>query len=331
MKEVIRIESMIFLVDSDKKKGYLTKLEKTNKLATFELYRKLLNKLDEFEEYKGISATNMTKLDFIEFLTTLNSSSLSVLYTYKSALNSYLIFATDKQKFTIGILELEKITQDDLLDCINKSAESQQFITEDEYFDILVGDDGNWQDKAVLVLLWNGIKGETQFSEILNLKKLDIDIFKNTIKVEDRIVEITNFEMDVIKNAIHERIYVKKKMDKKGLISTVESEYVEGEYLIKNTIGRYNKYTETNQCGYGTFANRMTKFYNITLKQSNLTNQRVYKSAIYYRMLKENGRLLTLGELLEYLDKHNLRISQSNFYREQEIMYNKMVEQGIFK
>lgn len=329
MKEVIKIESMIFLVDSDKKKGYLTKLEKTSKLATFELYRKLLNKLDEFEEYKGISATNMTKLDFVEFLTMLNSSSLSVLYTYKSALNSYLIFATDKQKFTIGILELEKITQDDLLDCINQSAESQQFITENEYFDILLGNDGNWQDKAVLVLLWNGIKGEKQFSEILNLKKSDVDINNNTIKVEDRIVEITDVEMEVIQSAIYEKIYVKKKMDKKGLITTIESEYSEGEYLIKNTIGRYNKYTESNQCGYGTFANRMTKFYNITLKQSNLTNQRVYKSAIYHRMLKEFKRLLTLGELIEYLDKHNLIISQSNFYREQEIMYDKMVKQGI--
>ena len=74
------------------------------KKKTFELYSKLIDKLDEFEDYKGVRAINMTKLDFMEFLTSLSSSSLSVLYTYKSAISSYLIFATDKQNFTIGFI-----------------------------------------------------------------------------------------------------------------------------------------------------------------------------------------------------------------------------------
>ena len=110
----------IYMIEKEKKNAYLESIKLKNEPKTYELYSKLIDKLDEFEDYKGVHATNMTKLDFMEFLTSLSSSSLSVLYTYKSAINSYLMFATDKQNFTLGLLELDKITQDDLLECINK-------------------------------------------------------------------------------------------------------------------------------------------------------------------------------------------------------------------
>ena len=45
--------------------------------------------------------------------------------------------------FTLGLLELDKITQDDLLECINKKAELMQFITESEYYEILMKVDDN--------------------------------------------------------------------------------------------------------------------------------------------------------------------------------------------
>ena len=200
----------IFLVDNDKKNKYLENIKIRNEQKTYELYSKLIFKLDEFEEYKGVQAVNMTKLDFMEFLTSLNSSSLSVLYTYKSAINSYLLSATDRQKFTIGLMELDKITQDDLLECINEKAELLQFITEEEYYDIITQDVGNYQDKLVIILLWNKIKGKKSFSDLLNLKVSNVDLVNKTIEYKNNIIQLSDTEIEVVKVETY-NVLVKRK------------------------------------------------------------------------------------------------------------------------
>ena len=319
----------IFLIDNDKKNKYLEDIKIKNEQKTYDLYSKMIFKLDEFEDYKGVQAINMTKLDFMEFLTSLNSSSLSVLYTYKSAINSYLLSATDRQKFTIGLMELDKITQDDLLECINEKAELLQFITEKEYYDIITQDVGNYQDKLVIILLWNKIKGKKSFSDLLDLKTSNVDLINKTIKYKNKIIKLSDIEIDVVKKAMIEQFYIRRTMTKKGVINESEVEYLVGEYLVKATAGSTNTEVDDNQCTYGTFANRMSKYYNIVLQRSGLTNQRVYKSSVYYYMLKEYERKLSLGELTEYLKKHGERVSLSNMYREQDVMFDKMKEQGV--
>lgn len=326
----------IYLVDKEKKYVYLETIKLKNEEKTVELYSKVIDKLDEFENYKGIQATNMTKLDFMEFLTSLNSSSLNVLYTYKSAINSYLIFATDKRHFTIGLLELEKITQNDLLECINQKTESIQFITESEYYDIITKVDektgesvGNYQDKLVIILLWNKIKGKNQFSDLLDLKVSDVNFQNKTIKNKNKIIQLSDIEFDIVEKAIEEPFYVRRTMDKKGFINKALVEYLGGNYLVKATAGSTNLEVDDNQCTYGTFANRMSKYYNIVLQRSGLTNQRVYKSSVYYYMLLEYGRKLSLGELTDYLKERGEKVSLSNMYREQDIMFAKMEEQGV--
>lgn len=319
----------IFLVDNDKKNKYLEEIKIRNEQKTYDLYSKLIFKLDEFEEYKGVQAVNMTKLDFMEFLTSLNSSSLSVLYTYKSAINSYLLSATDRQKFTIGLLELDKITQDDLLECINEKAELLQFITEKEYYGIITQDVGNYQDKLVILLLWNKIKGKKNFSDLLNLKVSDVDLINKTIKNKNKIIKLSDIEIDVVKKAMMEQSYIRRTMDKKGVINESEVDYLVGDYLVKATAGSTNIEVDNNQCTYGTFANRMSKYYNIVLQRSGLTNQRVYKSSVYYYMLKEYKRKLSLNELTDYLKERGEKVSLSNMYREQDVMFDKMKEQGV--
>lgn len=319
----------IFLIDNDKKNKYLEDIKIKNEQKTYDLYSKMIFKLDEFEDYKGVQAINMTKLDFMEFLTSLNSSSLSVLYTYKSAINSYFLSATDRQKFTIGLMELDKITQDDLLECINEKAELLQFITEKEYYDIITQDVGNYQDKLVIILLWNKIKGKKSFSDLLDLKTSNVDLINKTIKYKNKIIQLSDIEIDVVKKAMIEQFYIRRTMTKKGVINESEVEYLVGEYLVKATAGSTNTEVDDNQCTYGTFANRMSKYYNIVLQRSGLTNQRVYKSSVYYYMLLEYKRKLSLGELTDYLKKHGERVSLSNMYREQDVMFDKMKEQGV--
>lgn len=324
-------DKIIFRIEQDKKLNYIEYIKQRNETKTFELYKKLIDKLDEYEEYKGVLARNMTKIDFLNFFTMLNSSSLSVLFTYKSAINSYLIYDSDIQQFTMGILELAKITPDELISCINKNAESMQFITEEEYYKILRGDKGNWQDKLVLVLLWNGIKGERNFDEILNLKNEDVDLKNHSIYVNNRVVKLdTDLELEIIKNAMEEKVYIKTSIDSEGIENQSPLDYKDGIYLVKATDGTNNRSLESNQCTFGTFANRMSKFYNLVLRMSGLSNARIYKSSVYYHMLKEHGRKLQLKEITHYFYINNFKISLSNSGREQDVMYKKMEEQGIF-
>jgi len=126
-----------------------------------------------------------------------------------------------------------------------------------------------------------------------------------------------------------EQFYIRRTMNKKGVVNESEVEYLVGDYLVKATAGSTNTEVDNNQCTYGTFANRMSKYYNIVLQRSGLTNQRVYKSSVYYYMLKEYERKLSLGELTDYLKKHGEKVSLSNMYREQDVMFDKMKEQGV--
>ena len=73
----------------------------------------------------------------------------------------------------------------------------------------------------------------------------------------------------------------------------------------------------------------MVKYFNLVLKKSELTGLKIYKSSIYYHMLLEYDRKLEYGEIIEYSKKNNVRLSLSNYDREQNIMYNKLVEQGL--
>lgn len=326
----------LFNVDNQMKIDYLKSIKFNYEKATYQLYTKLIYKLDEFEHYKGTSAMNMTKADFIELLTSLNSTSLSVLYTYKSAISSYLIFAMDAQKFRIGILQIDNITKEDLIECINTKWEAKQFITEEEYYELLQDTDkngnfnGNYQDKLVLVLLWNKIKGERNYSEILNLKKQNVDLENRTITLPDRKVKLSEREIEIVKKAMNEKYYIKTTLNKDHTITKNDTDYVTTDYLIRSTIGSRNTNMENNdRIPSSSFANRLSKYFNIALKRSELTGLKIYKSSIYYYMILEYKRVLTTGELQDYLEIHNLRLSLSSSYREQEIMYNKLLEQGL--
>lgn len=328
------MDKVNFFIEEEKKRDFLKNVKDRYSKATYELYGKLILKLDEFEKYKNISAISMTKSDFLELLTSLNSTSLSVLYTYKSAISSYLLFNSDSSRFKIGVLELDKVTKEDLEDCINTRAEERQFITKDEYYDLLKDAEegkfnGNYQDKLILVLLWNKIKGEKNYSEILDIKEEDVDFEKRIIALPDRIVKFTKFEMNIIKKAMYEKQYIKTTVNKDHTITRTVTEYAKTDYLVKVTAGSRNANMDTDKIPYSTLANRMSRYFNIVLKRSELTGLKVYKSSIYYYMILEHRRVLTTSELQEYLNKHNLRLSLSSSYREQEIMYNKLVEQGL--
>lgn len=311
-----------FYVDNEKKVMYLKNLKINYKTKTYNRYLIGLNKLDSFEKEKNLSASNMNKYDFIEFLSSYNSSSLNSLYSYKSEISSYLKFIKSNNQF-----EVDEINQYDLTECINFNAES--FITEKEYHDILENKKGNWQDKLAVVLLWNKIKGKNNFNNLLNIKISDVDLYNKTINDNGKITHLQEFEIEIVKKAINEQVYIRTTKEKNE-ISEVKVDFLTGDYLVKATVGTTNKMVETNQCTYGTFKNRMNKYFNLVLKKTGLTNARVFKSSVFYYMLRDFGRKLTTSEMEEYAANKNIEFTPSNCYRIQDIMYEKMEKENLF-
>lgn len=320
----------IFKFDNIKKNEFLKNVKESYELATYNSYYHLIHKVDEFENYKGFSVLNMSKADFLELFTLFNTSNLSVLYSYRSAIIKYLLYQTNSEYFRIGILELDSIKKEDLIDCLNTRVEDKQFITKKEYYELLDNPNGNYQDKLVVVLLWNKIRGSNDFSEIRNLKTKDVNVVKNLISIEDRVIELTEKEMNIIINAMIEQHYKIINIKKDHTVVVNEIEYLEGDYLVKATSGTRNANSTDNMCPYSSLANRLSKYFRFALGRAELSGVKIYKSSSYYYMLLEYGRKLTQGEFVEYKTKNNLKLTLSNYKREQDIIFNKMMDEGLF-
>lgn len=114
-------------------------------------------------------------------------------------IKKYLIF--------IGNRVYRDINKNDLLDIENGTL---RYIP---YEEVIMGVNvfENYLDKAIVLLLRNGLKGE----EIINIKMDDINVEKNEIKLEDKKIILDDYTMGIIDKASKERgykMYVKEKV-----------------------------------------------------------------------------------------------------------------------
>jgi hypothetical protein len=316
-----------FKVESNKKHNYLENVKLNNEQNTFELYLKLIYKLDKFEKEIGKTAESMNKKEFLEFFKSLNSTSYNVLCTNKSTISGYLFFIKDENKLTIGLNELKKITTNELSECVVILIEKLKYITEKEYYEIIQDNRGNYQDKAVIVLLWNKVKGKHKCSEILNLKISDIDVKNRQIMVGDKNIKLKEIEMDIINKAINEQIYKKTTMERSGKVKKTEVTCLIGDYVIKTTEWRKTRKStklNSNQCLYSTFANRMSTYFSLVLGRSELEIGNIYKSRIYYRLVEKYGIKITRKEFKEFLQTEGVKAAETGNKRIIKIMYDKI-------
>ena len=139
-----------------------------------------------------------------------------------SLLKKYLIY--------IGNTTYREITKEDLED-IDSSV--LRYIP---YEEVILGLDifENYIDKAIVLLLRNGIRSE----EYRLIKHEDIDVENNTIKLENRVVRVDDYTMDILIKAMNERGY---KMNIKDKSNYNYYHYnMESPYLIKNRRNKYN-------------------------------------------------------------------------------------------
>ena len=189
--------------DLDFKFEYLKKLlEKDYSVRTanqsISLFKNIARWEDLFE--KDIYNFNLeeTQIVFKDF----RKPSLTALCAEKSILDKYLYFAYEHKMINLAMHPSFNLKRKDLGDFINKKSRKNKYLTYKEYKELLE-ECYNYQDKVLIVLLWNGFYNK-ELELIRSLKASDINLECKRIDVEgyDHII-FEDIEIDILQNAAY--------------------------------------------------------------------------------------------------------------------------------
>lgn len=196
--------------------------EKEMSESTRKSYITLFKNIEAHETTINRTIEDWSKEDCLNMLSSLDCRKYNTLAVKWSLLKKYLIF--------IGNKVYRDINKNDLLDIENGTL---RYIP---YEEVIMGVNifENYLDKAIVLLLRNGLKGE----EIINIKMNDINVDRNEIKLEDKIIILDDYTMGIIDKASKERgykMYVKEK-------SNYDYYYYNenNSYLWKNRKNKFN-------------------------------------------------------------------------------------------
>lgn len=108
--------------------------------------------------------------------------------------------------------------------------------SKEEFYDEIVNKLENYQDKCLVILLFNGVKGE-KFTELRELKFKDINWNTGEIYIESRDKKIKLFDKDdlkIIEKAYDQKIYYTP--NEEDLYR--ENEMIDSEYILKNIVSK---------------------------------------------------------------------------------------------
>jgi integrase len=106
----------------------------------------------------------------------------------------------------------------------------------------------NYQDRVILRLLFEGVQGKG-CSELIYLKVDDIDRIRGVLRLKDedgsrRELKVSSDCMEIIEEAIKEKIYYKKNGEMESTLDNVReyNDLVQNDYVIRNCIVHTNNY-----------------------------------------------------------------------------------------
>ena len=196
--------------------------EKDMSVSTRKSFDTLFKNIEEYEDVIDKAVDEWDKEDCLNMLSSLGTKKFNTIAVKWSLLKKYLIY--------VGNTVYREITKEDLEDI---ESNTLRYIP---YEEVIFGLDvfENYIDKAIVLLLRNGIKSE----EYRILKTEDIDTENNTIRLENRYVKVDDYTMNVLTKAMNERGY---KMNIKDKSNYNYYHYnMESPYLIKNRKNKFN-------------------------------------------------------------------------------------------
>jgi site-specific recombinase XerD len=198
-----------------------------------------------FVFYKSYDVEDILQKDMYDFnmselkqvLLNANKSTLNSVRAFASMMKKYIDWAIHTGLTNSNINPMDMFTTKDFEECIDKS--KKLFISEDELIEIenrLV----NYQDKVVPRLLFEGANGY-EVSELINLKKYDVDYANKRLRLYDdksgeRFITVSDRCLEFIEKAINEKVYYARNGEKDSAHGKSEYEYFETDHVIKNVL-----------------------------------------------------------------------------------------------
>ena len=198
-----------------------------------------------FVFYKSYDVEDILQKDMYDFnmselkqvLLNANKSTLNSVRAFASMMKKYIDWAIRTGLTNSNINPMDMFTTKDFEECIDKS--KKLFISEDELIEIedkLV----NYQDKVILRLLFEGANGY-EVSELINLKKYDVDYTNKLLRLYDdkngeRFITVSDRCLDIIEKAINEKVYYARNGEKESKHGKSEYPYYETDHIIKNVL-----------------------------------------------------------------------------------------------
>ena len=295
------------------------------------IYTKKELNLRTLKEYKtylletGKRFEDLEKEDIINLAKRLKSSSYTYLNIQVDSLNHILKYV-NREDILLNVNGIHKSH-----DRENKDFDIKEHIqdTSDRYYtkreiqdicDLFI----NPVDKFIVYGLFCGIDGKGR-SELLNLKKDQINFENKTITLSDRIIYIDDYMEDILKDTLNPvlgSIY-HKYLDDKVEGSTSESYDLnfDSEYVIKTKPYSKNNYG-LNPMKISGFNQRM-KTLNDYLEDFKLVPRDIVRSGVIDKMYKIKKSGWTQGQVQEILKQNNIKMQSFELKRIFELKYNK--------
>jgi len=196
---------------------------------TRKTYSSLLKQLSLFEEENNKDLCDFSYSEAVESLISLKKKTVKSLDVARCIIIKYVEWCELKGYSNTYVNSFKLLNKHDLQKYIHQIANKNSHITRDRLYEI-TNDLYNYIDKALLVLLFEGVRGRTEmentFEELRNLKKTDVIKEVNSIIVtrnngDQRVIQVDQRTMDILLNAMNQDIYHKMNGEAEGKFAIV--------------------------------------------------------------------------------------------------------------
>ncbi len=215
-----------------------------------QLCSRLLGRVSRAEEDKNKDLYDFSLPELEKFFRYLNPSKVNTSRMNIQAINSYIEWANSQNLRKTNINPLSVIMGEDFYRSFID--ESKQTIFSEEEIDDIIRECKNYQDSAIIQMLFEGISG-TGFEELLNLQRKNIDFNNNRLLLTDadgstRILEVSDMCMFLIEGALDQTMYIKNNGMYVSDRGSSEIALVENDYVIKTSnLGRIKSFDKADK------------------------------------------------------------------------------------
>lgn len=213
-----------FLYENEIKNDFLSTLKEDTAVT----YRRILKLVQKNEKELGKGISTFDKEDMKKVLSDFKANNINTLAAYNSSLSRYLEFCVNKDFVNKNVSKEFSIKElHDYISSETYLSEKKLRRIEDQL--------ANYQDAVILRLIFEGVSGRG-FTELLNLRKQDINYETNTLHLRNEVkpsvmvsrdIVVSDRAIELIKGAIDQKKYYKLNgASNRGVTSLYNTDYV---------------------------------------------------------------------------------------------------------